>query len=240
MPSHPKPSWNARWSAGTRSLGAVHQLPGRRHGASSTWPGASTRRCASSPSIPAACRRRPMTLIDQRARPLRHVDIEIFSPDARAGGEAWSSQHGLNLFRRSVPLRLHCCDVRKVEPIRRALRRTGRLDHRPAPRPVGDPVEHPQDRDRPRPRRPGQAQPAGRLDRGRGLGLRQRVNDVPAAPALREGLHQHRLRALHPRHRSRARTCGAGRWWWESERAQGVRHALRRSRRAASSINWKP
>ena len=55
-----------------------------------------------------------------------------------------------------------------------APRRPRRLDHRPASRPVGDAHQHPQDRDRPRPRRDREAQPARRVDEGRGLGLRAR------------------------------------------------------------------
>ena len=105
-----------------------------------------------------------------------------------------------------------------------ASRRPRRMDHRAPPRPVGDADEHPQGRDRPRPRRHRQAQPARRVDEGRGLGLpaRQRRAD---ARAVRAGLHVDRLRAVHARDRA-----GRGRprrpLVVGDERAEGVRHAL--------------
>ena len=65
---------------------------------------------------------------------------------------------------RSVENRLLCCNVRKVRPLTRHLALARRVDHGPPPRPVGEPHEHPQGRDRPRPRRDRQAQPARRVD----------------------------------------------------------------------------
>ncbi|HEU4587092.1 MAG TPA: phosphoadenylyl-sulfate reductase [Gemmatimonadales bacterium] len=48
------------------------------------------------------------------------LPIEIYSPDTREV-EAMTLKHGVNLFYRSVPLRLHCCQVRKVHPLQRVL-----------------------------------------------------------------------------------------------------------------------
>lgn len=48
------------------------------------------------------------------------IDVEVYFPDARQV-EAMVRRHGPNLFQRSVESRLHCCNVRKVEPIRGVL-----------------------------------------------------------------------------------------------------------------------
>src|SRR6266540_4309946 len=48
------------------------------------------------------------------------IDVEFEQPD----GDAVSSlvtQHGPNLMYRAVDLRLRCCDIRKVEPLKRKL-----------------------------------------------------------------------------------------------------------------------
>lgn len=49
------------------------------------------------------------------------VDIEVLFPQT-AGVEAMTREHGVNLFYRSVEARQRCCAVRKIEPLRRALR----------------------------------------------------------------------------------------------------------------------
>jgi thioredoxin-dependent adenylylsulfate APS reductase len=48
------------------------------------------------------------------------IEIEIYLPDS-GPLEALTSRHGPNFFYGSVPARLACCNLRKVEPIRRAL-----------------------------------------------------------------------------------------------------------------------
>jgi len=58
-------------------------------------------------------------LID-RIRDRYGIKIEIFMPDA-AAVEDMVKRHGDNLFRQSVDLRLMCCQVRKVQVLRRAL-----------------------------------------------------------------------------------------------------------------------
>jgi len=50
----------------------------------------------------------------------RYGDIEIYAPEA-ARVEEMVTQHGPNLFYRSVELRKLCCHVRKIEPLHRAL-----------------------------------------------------------------------------------------------------------------------
>lgn len=49
------------------------------------------------------------------------IRVEVFFPDA-ARVEAMVRQCGMNLFYRSMKLRQLCCSIRKVEPLKRALR----------------------------------------------------------------------------------------------------------------------
>jgi len=58
-------------------------------------------------------------LID-RLRDHFGVEIEVLVPDP-AAVEAMVRERGMNLFYRSSEDRLRCCEVRKVEPLRRAL-----------------------------------------------------------------------------------------------------------------------
>lgn len=55
-----------------------------------------------------------------RVRARFGVDVEAFAPDT-AAVEAMVSAKGPNLFYDSLENRLECCDVRKVQPLRRAL-----------------------------------------------------------------------------------------------------------------------
>jgi thioredoxin-dependent adenylylsulfate APS reductase len=48
------------------------------------------------------------------------VTVEVLFPQTEAV-EVMTREHGVNLFYRSVQARKHCCDVRKVEPLARAL-----------------------------------------------------------------------------------------------------------------------
>jgi thioredoxin-dependent adenylylsulfate APS reductase len=59
-------------------------------------------------------------LID-KFRDLYRIKVETFLPD-REVLERMVTKHGNNLFYRDVNLRLLCCDLRKVIPLRRALR----------------------------------------------------------------------------------------------------------------------
>lgn len=58
-----------------------------------------------------------------RVRERYGYEIEVFRPVA-AEVERYVSDHGLNAFYDSLPLRQRCCHIRKVEPLARAL--TGR------------------------------------------------------------------------------------------------------------------
>src|SRR5215813_747117 len=48
------------------------------------------------------------------------VVIRTYFPDAKAV-EAWVEQNGPNAFYKSIAQREQCCQIRKVEPLRRAL-----------------------------------------------------------------------------------------------------------------------
>jgi phosphoadenosine phosphosulfate reductase len=48
------------------------------------------------------------------------LDIEVIAPDGPSL-EAMVTRHGTNLFRRDRSLRMLCCQVRKVEPLKRVL-----------------------------------------------------------------------------------------------------------------------
>ena len=48
------------------------------------------------------------------------IRFQVFCPEA-AEVEALVGEHGPNLFRQSVALRRRCCEVRKLQPLRRAL-----------------------------------------------------------------------------------------------------------------------
>lgn len=58
--------------------------------------------------------------IMDRVRDHYGLPVEIYYPEAR-DIEKLVLEHGVNLFRRSVPLRLSCCDVRKVRPLVKVL-----------------------------------------------------------------------------------------------------------------------
>ena len=55
-----------------------------------------------------------------RVRDRFGIDIEVYAPEA-AALESMVRERGTNLFYRSMDDRFRCCDVRKVEPLRRAL-----------------------------------------------------------------------------------------------------------------------
>ncbi len=49
------------------------------------------------------------------------IRIEIFVPDS-SEIESMVARHGINLFRQSIELRKYCCEVRKIHPLKRALK----------------------------------------------------------------------------------------------------------------------
>jgi phosphoadenosine phosphosulfate reductase len=58
--------------------------------------------------------------LDRVREHYRQARFEVLFPDYREV-EAMVRRHGVNLFYRSVPLRLLCCQIRKVRPLVRAL-----------------------------------------------------------------------------------------------------------------------
>lgn len=60
------------------------------------------------------------TLID-RIRNKYGITVEVYFPKTE-DVEAMVRNHGLNLFYKSLDLRVLCCNVRKVEPLKRALK----------------------------------------------------------------------------------------------------------------------
>jgi thioredoxin-dependent adenylylsulfate APS reductase len=56
----------------------------------------------------------------ERVRERYGMSIEIYYPDARELAQ-FVSKEGINGFRRSVPLRLRCCEIRKVNPLLKVL-----------------------------------------------------------------------------------------------------------------------
>ena len=135
-------------------------------------------------------------------------------------------RHGPNLFYHSVEQRLLCCNVRKVQPLTRHLHGldawiTGLRRDQWASR-----AEHPQGRDRPRPRRDREAQPARRVDGGRGLGLRPRARRARTTRSTTQGYTSIGCapctRAIAAGRAGARRPLVVG-----DERAEGVRHPLR-------------
>jgi phosphoadenosine phosphosulfate reductase len=56
----------------------------------------------------------------ERVREHYKIDIELYYPDATELA-SFVSREGINAFYRSVPLRLRCCEIRKVRPLIKVL-----------------------------------------------------------------------------------------------------------------------
>ena len=194
-----------------------------------------SQRARSSASTPAASRTRPSSWPTACATRYPGPAARARRARRRTRSPAMTGKHGVDLFKTRVDLRLLCCNLRKVRPLTKHLHGARRVGHRPAPRPVGEPHEHPQGRDRPRPRRDREAQPARRVGRGRGLGLRPRAGrSVPLA--LRPGLHLDRLRARARARSSRARRAAPAAGGGSRTRRRSAASTAR-SRAAASSTS---
>ncbi|MBU2651838.1 MAG: phosphoadenylyl-sulfate reductase [Bacteroidetes bacterium] len=59
----------------------------------------------------------------EKTRNRYHILIEIYYPDTQKT-EKMVNEHGINLFYRSIENRKLCCNIRKIEPLRRALQNT--------------------------------------------------------------------------------------------------------------------
>jgi hypothetical protein len=126
--------------------------------------------------------------------------LEVFAP-RHDTVQDFVAGFGINGFYDSVEARKACCHARKIEPLQRALTGKQAWITGPARGAVADPRKA-QDRGlRPR-QQSDQDQPAGGLERARGVGLSAR-QPRPLQRAARPQLSQHRLRALYPRHPAR-------------------------------------
>jgi phosphoadenylyl-sulfate reductase (thioredoxin) len=124
-------SWRSRSTTGRPRIcsrgdwiGSAAESPSapaskRKGWSCSTWPGGSIRRFGSSPSTPGGLHQETYEIIEV-VRKRYGVAIEVHSPDA-GELEAMTRKHGVNLFYQAVPLRLLCCQVRKVRPLQRVL-----------------------------------------------------------------------------------------------------------------------
>ena len=153
-------------------------------------------------------------LIEQLRDRYPGLQLELLAPEP-GQVERMVGRHGPDLFYRlgrAAPALLQRPQGAAADP---APRRPRRLDHRPAPRPVGDPHEHPQGRDRPRPRRDRQAQPARRVDGGGGLGLRPRARRARTTRSTTAATRRSAARPARAPTRA-GEPSRAGRWWWET------------------------
>ena len=136
-------------------------------------------------------------LVDKYALKLIQPGIPTIAEQHRA--------EGANLWERDPD---RCCHIRKVEPLVQALAALRRLDLGHPPRPVPEPLGHPEDRVvRPLPGL--QAPPARRLGREARLGLHRGQRDS-LQPAARCRVPFHRLHPLHPPDESSTRRSGRG------------------------------
>ena len=148
---------------------------------SSTWPTGSTRRCASSIDT-GRLPQETYDLIEQLRDRYEGLQLELSRPTPRRCSARRPARAQPVL--KSVEKRLLCCNVRKVQPLHGVVAGldawvTGlRRDQ------WAIALQHPQDRDRPRPRRDREAVPARRVDGRRGLGLHPR--ERRAHPSLYE------------------------------------------------------
>jgi len=62
-----------------------------------------------------------LTLLAQVQQKWPQLDIKVFYPEA-VQLQGWVTEQGVNAFYRSQELRKSCCQVRKLEPLRRALK----------------------------------------------------------------------------------------------------------------------
>ena len=131
-------------------------------------------------------------------------EVTIYRPDA-AAVDAYVAAHGAYAFYESVELRGLLPDPQGRAAQARS-GRTRRLDHRAAARPVRH-ARRAGARRTGRHVRPVQVQPAGGLERGRGLDRDPRAGHS-VQPAARPGLSVHRLRTLYARLAAGRRPAG--------------------------------
>jgi phosphoadenosine phosphosulfate reductase len=147
-----------------------------------------------------------------RVRERYDYEIEQFHPQAEAV-EDYAKTHGLNAFYESVELRKRCCEIRKVEPLNRALAGvdawvTGQRREQSVTRTELHEQEHDAARDI------AKYNPLADWTEGEVWAYLKRF-DVPVNPLHARGYPsigcEPCTRAVRPGEDSRA-----GRWWWES------------------------
>ena len=161
-------------------------------------------------------------LIDQ-VRERYQIPIEVYSPEAAELETLRRRARPQSLLPQSGAARPLLRDPQGLAADPGA-DRVRRLGLRPAAGPYDDPPRHPRRRTRQGSRRHREAQSPGELERRSGLGIPARSRRA-LQRALRPGIHQHRLRAVHPAHPTRRRS--ARRPLVVGGRSdQGVRHPL--------------
>lgn len=147
-----------------------------------------------------------------RVRERYGYEIEQFHPQAEAVDE-YAKSHGLNAFYESVELRKRCCEIRKVEPLNRALSGvdawvTGQRREQSVTRAELHEEEHDASRNI------AKYNPLAEWTEGEVWAYLKRF-DVPVNPLHARGYPsigcEPCTRAVRPGEDSRA-----GRWWWES------------------------
>ncbi len=148
----------------------------------------------------------------ERVRERYGYDIEQFYPQADAVDE-YVNAHGLNAFYDSVELRKRCCEIRKVEPLNRALAGvdawvTGQRREQSVTRAELHEEEHDASRNI------AKYNPLADWTEGE-VWAYLKAYDVPVNPLHARGYPsigcEPCTRAIRPGEDSRA-----GRWWWES------------------------
>jgi thioredoxin-dependent adenylylsulfate APS reductase len=142
------------------------------------------------------------------------VAVEVYLPD-HAEVAAMVSAEGPNLFHRSVPLRLRCCEVRKVHPTRRVLRGldawiTGLRRDQYTTRAAVEVVERDAEHD-------GivKVNPLARWTEAQVWDY-VRAHDVPVHPLYAQGYTSIGC-APCTRPVAPGESARAGRWWWETD-----------------------
>jgi phosphoadenosine phosphosulfate reductase len=147
-----------------------------------------------------------------RVRERYGYEIEQFYPQADAVDE-YVAQHGLNAFYESIDLRKRCCEIRKVEPLNRALSEVGAwVTGQRREQSVTRAELHEEEQDHAR--NIGKYNPLADWTEAN-VWAYLKAFDVPVNPLHARGYPsigcEPCTRAVRPGEDSRA-----GRWWWES------------------------
>ena len=178
-------------------------LARRGHGPDRRDPARTDMPSRSSRWTPAACIPRRSACLP-RVHDRYGYEIRVYRPDAGAV-DRYVDEFGLDAFYDSIELRQRCCQIRKVEPLKRAL--AGKTAWVTGMRraQVGDARDLPES----------EFDAQYRLWKFNPLAdwseaeVWQYIRAIRSAvqPAARPGLPQHRLRAVHARHRGRRRSA---------------------------------